>query len=133
MQHQRVLHVIVVLKVCVILKVCVLCNKCNNYTLIDDIHYIIGLSAPVSAGITLAISIPMTSIVSSLLTLLVVYLCCGKSKGNYSINTTSPVYETPLPGSNITRASEFEMKGNQAYGHVTSAPRYTSEYETVTS
>ena len=94
---------------------------------------LIGLSASLSAGITLAISIPVSSVISSLLTLLVVYLCCWKSKGNYSINTTSPVYETPLPGSNITRTSEFEMKGNQAYGHVTSAPRSTSEYETVTS
>ena len=92
---------------------------------------IIGLSAPLSAGITLAISIPVSSIISSLLTLLVVYLCCGKSKGNYS--TTSPVYETPLSGSNVIRTTEFEMKSNQAYGHVTGAPRSTSEYETVTS
>ena len=91
------------------------------------------MSAPVSAGIALAISIPVISIISSLLTLLVVYLCCWKRKGDYSINTTSPVYETPLPGSNVTRTSEFQMKGNQAYGHVTSARRSTSEYETVTS
>ena len=93
---------------------------------------IIGLSAPLLAGITAIVTIPVSSIISSLLTLLVVYLCCGKHKGDYSINTAGPVYETPLPGSNITRTSEFEMKGNQAYGHVTSAPRSTSEYETVT-
>ena len=109
----------------------------SDYTTIYTIMMIhitiIGLSAPLSAGIALAISIPVTSIISSLLTLLVVYLCCGKHKANYSINTTSPVYETPLPGSNVTRTSEFEMKGNQAYGHVTSATRSTSEYETVTS
>ena len=93
---------------------------------------IIGLSAPLSAGITAVVTIPVSSIISSLLTLLVVYLCCGKGKGNYSINTTNPVYDTPLPGSSFTRTSEFEVKGNQAYGHVTSAPRSTSEYETVT-
>ena len=93
----------------------------------------IGLSAPLSAGITAVVTIPVSSIISSLLTLLLVYLCCGERKGNYSINTTGPVYETPLPDSNVTRTSEFEMKGNQAYGHVTSAPRSTSEYETVTS
>ena len=101
-------------------------NNNNNY-------YLLGLSAPLSAGITAVVAIPVSSIISSLLTLLVVYLCCGKSKGNDSLNTTSPMYETPLPGSNITRTSEFEMKGNQAYGHVTSTPRSTSEYETVTS
>ena len=89
----------------------------------------IGLSAPLSAGITAVVTIPVSSIISSLLTLFLVYLCCGKRKGNYSINTTSPVYETPLPGSNVTRTSEFEMKGTQAYDHVTSPPRY----ETVTS
>ena len=131
----------------VVLKVCVILKRCNI-----DICYITGLSAPVSAGITLAISVPVSSIISSLLTLLVVYLCYGKRKGNYSINTTGPVYDTPLPGSNVTRTSklqmkgnqayghvtsaltrtsEFQMKGNQAYGHVTSAPRSTSEYEIV--
>ena len=108
-------------------------NYNTIYIIMMIIITIIGLSAPISAGITLAISIPVSSIISSLLTILVVYLCCGKSKGDYSISTTSPVYETPLPGSNITRTSEFEMKGNQAYGHVTSATRSTSEYETVTS
>ena len=53
------------------------------------------LSSPLSAGITAVVTISVSSIISSLLTLLVVYLCCWKSKGNYSINTTSPVYETP--------------------------------------
>ena len=110
-------------------------GDCNNSDPIDDNnnYYLLGLSAPLLAGITAVVTISVSSIISSLLTLLVVYLCCGKSIGNYSINTTSPVYDTPLPGSNVTRTSEFEMKGNQAYGHVTSALRSTSEYETVTS
>ena len=62
-----------------------------------------------------------------------------KPKRSYSVkppSTTnqSVMYETPLPVSNITRASEFEMKGNLAYGHVTTGPRSTfQEYETVTS
>ena len=80
---------------------------------------LIGLSAPLSAGITAVVTIPVSSIISSLLTLLVVYLCCGKGKGNYSINTT--------------RNSEFEIKGDQAYSHLTGAPGSTSECETVTS
>ena len=111
----------------VVVKVCVILKRCNN----DDIRYITGLFAPVSAGITLAISVPVSSIISSLLTLLLVYLCYGKRKGSYSISTTGPVYETPLSDSNVTRTSEFQMKGNQAYGHVTSSPRSTSEYEIV--
>ena len=68
----------------------------------------------------------VSSIISSLLTILIVYLCCMKPKGNYSVNTpvtTGPVYDTSLP---VNVTSEFEMKGNQAYGHVTSAPRSTS-------
>ena len=104
----------------------------NNY-------YIIGLSAPLSAGITAGVSILVSSIISSLLTLLGVYLCCGKRKGNQSnINSNGHVYDIPsLPGNSLTRTSEFEMKGNQAYNHVNttlSRPRSSSiEYEIVIS
>ena len=123
-QHQyvlvHVLHVILILKVIVTL--INLRNHDDNYYY----HNYIGLSAPLSAGITALVTIPVSSIVSSLFTLFLVYLCCGK---HYSINTTDPVYDTPLPDSNVTRTSEFEMKSDQAYGHVISDPRY----ETMTS
>ena len=125
LQHQyvlvHVLHLILILKVIVTIII---------YMIMMIIITIIGLSAPLSAGITAVVTIPVSSVISSLFTLFVVYLCCGK--GNYSMNTTNPVYDTPLPGISFTRTSEFEMKGNQAYDHVTSGPRSTSEYETVT-
>ena len=59
-----------------------------------------------------------------------------KHKRSYSPSATnqSVVYDTPLPVSNITGTSKFEMKSNLAYGHVTTSPSSTpQDYEIMTS
>ena len=76
--------------------------------------YIIGLSNSAVSGITLVVSVPITSII----TIFIAYYCCIKSKGGYFPSATSPsaLYETPGFTSGM---SSLEMKDNLAYGHVT--------------
>ena len=60
------------------------------------------------------ISVPITAIVTAIATAIlssfITFYCCVKSKRSYSLSTTGP------PSS---RVSQFEMKDNMAYCHVT--------------
>ena len=60
----------------------------------------------------------MTVIVTTVITFIITYYCCIKSKGGNSPLTTGPpvIYDTPVFTSG---ASSLEMKDNIAYGHVT--------------
>ena len=78
----------------------------------------------------------MTAIITSILTFLITYYCCVKSKGDYSPSPTglSALYETPISTSGV---SSLEMKDNMAYGHVNigtsgNVPT-TAVYDTVTT
>ena len=98
---------------------------------------IIGLSNTVISGITLAVSIPITSITTAIMTILIIYYCCIKFKGGYSLSVTglSTLYEFPVSTSGM---SSFEMKDNMAYGHVTigtsgNRPNTSAVYDIVTT
>ena len=95
--------------------------------------YIIGLSNSAVSGITLVVSVPITAVI----TIVIIYCCCVKSKGGYSPSPTGPpvLYETPVSTSGM---SSFEMKDNMAYGHVTigtsgNIPTTSAVYDTVTT
>ena len=64
--------------------------------------------------ITLAVGVPVTAVI----TILIAYCCCFKSKGAYSPSATGipALSETPVSTSGM---SSFEMKDDMACGHVT--------------
>ena len=61
-------------------------------------------------GISIAITAIVTAITTVVLSSFITYYCCLKSKRSYSPSVTGP------PNSGV---SQFEMKDNMAYGHVT--------------
>ena len=96
-----------------------------------------GLSNPAISGITLAISAPITAVITAITTILIAYCCCYKSKGGYTPSATGPpaLYETPVSTSGM---SSLEMKDNMAYGHVTigtsgNITATSAVYDTVTT
>ena len=72
----------------------------------DDVCYI-GLSNSVVSGITLSVSVFITSVITVII-----------SKGGYSLSPTDfpALYEIPVSTKGV---SSLEMKDNMAYGHVT--------------
>ena len=99
--------------------------------------YIIGLSNAVVTGITLVVSVPITAVITAIVSIITSYYCCIKSKGGYSPSATAPsvLYETPVSTSGM---SSLEMKDNMAYGHVTigtsgNIPITSVVYDTVTT
>ena len=51
----------------------------------DDVCYIIGLSNSAVSDITLAVSVPITALVTAIISCLITYYCCVKSKeGHFS-------------------------------------------------
>ena len=64
----------------------------------------------------LAISVPVTAIILSVLTFLVMYLHCERKRRILkSLSTASAEpYETPVS----VQATRFELKDNAAYGHI---------------
>ena len=67
--------------------------------------YIIGLSNGAVTVITLVVSVPITAVI----TIVIIYYCCIKSKGGYFLSATGPpaLYETPVSTSGV---SSLEMK-----------------------
>ena len=102
----------------------------------DYICYILGLSNPAVSGITLALCVPITAVITTIISSLITYYCYIKSRGGYSSSSTGlpAPYETPVSTSGM---SSIEMKDNMAYGHVTigtSGNISTSTvYDTVTT
>ena len=99
--------------------------------------YIIGLSYPAVSGITLVVSVPITAVITAIVSIITSYYCCIKSKGGYSPSATGPpaLYETPV---SISGMSSLVMKDNMAYGHVTigtsgDIPTTSAVYDTVTT
>ena len=86
------------------------------------------------AGIVLSI---ITAVISSLIT----YYCCVKTKAHYSIShTNTPAvaeYETPVSTTTTSDKGVLELKDNMAYGQVMTTNRQTNTanapivYETV--
>ena len=78
----------------------------------------------------------MTAVITAIVSPLVIYYCCFKSKGGYYPSATGPpaLYETPISTSGM---SSLEMKDNMAYGHVTIGTSgnipTSAVYDTVTT
>ena len=73
----------------------------------------IAIGVPIITA--LAIAVLITAILSSLIT----YYCCVRSKEDYSPSSIVPAaldYETPISTKDL---SSLEIKDNMAYGHVT--------------
>ena len=83
-----------------------------------DDNCCIGLSNSAVSGITFAVSVPITAVVTAIISCLITYYCCVKSKEGYLPSPTDPpaLYKTPVSTSGV---SSLEMKDNMAYGHVT--------------
>ena len=98
--------------------------------------YIIGLSDSVVSGITLVVSVPITAVITAIVSISTSYYCCIKSKGGYTPSATGPaLYETSVSTNGM---SSLEMKDNMAYGHVTistsgNIPTPSAVYDTVTT
>ena len=77
----------------------------------------------------LAISVPVTAVISSVLTVLVMYLHCERKKRKLKLLSTASTeqYETPVS----VQATRFEMKDNTAYGHANYMHKPESLYDTV--
>ena len=61
-------------------------------------------------GISVPITAIVTAITTAILSSFITYYCCVKSKRSYSPSVTGP---------SNSGVSQFEMKDNIAYGHVT--------------
>ena len=98
--------------------------------------YIIGLSNSAVSGITLVVSVPITAVTTAIVSIIISYYCCIKSKGHYTPSATGPgLYETPVFTSGV---SSLEMKDNMAYGHVSigtsgNIPTTSTIYDNVTT
>ena len=98
-------------------------------------YVVIGVSVGI-AGIVLSI---ITAVISSLIT----YYCCVKTKAHYSIShTNTPAvaeYETPISTTTTSGKGVLELKDNMAYGQVMTTNRQANTtnapivYETVQS
>ena len=84
----------------------------------DYMCYNIGLSNPAVSGITLVVSVPITAVLTAIVSIITSYYCCVKSKGGYTPSATGPpvLCRTPVSTSGV---SSLEMKDNVAYDHVT--------------
>ena len=85
----------------------------------------------------MVVSVPITAVITAIVSIITSYYCCVKSKGGYTPSGTGPpiLYETPVSTSGV---SSFEMKDNMAYGHVTistsgNGPTTLAVYDTVTT
>ena len=79
----------------------------------------------------------MTAVITAIITFIITYYCCIKSKGGNSSSTTGHpvIYDTPVSTSGV---SSLEMKDNMAHGHVTigtseNIPTTSTVYDTVTT
>ena len=98
-------------------------------------YVVIGVSVGI-AGIVLSI---ITAVISSLIT----YYCCVKTKAHYSISHTNTAavaeYETPISTTATSGKGVLELKDNMAYGQVMATNRQANTtntpivYETVQS
>ena len=107
----------------------------EHYLEIETTSNVVSISVGI-AGIVLSI---ITAVISSLIT----YYCCVKTKAHYSIShTNTPAvaeYETPVLTATTSGKGVLELKDNMAYGQVMTTNRQTNTtnapvvYETVQS
>ena len=79
----------------------------------------------------LAISVPVTAVISSVLTVLVMYFHCERKTGK--LKSLSTASAEPCETSVSVQATRFdhEMKDNAAYGHVNYIYKPDAIYDTV--
>ena len=77
----------------------------------------------------LAISVPVTAVISSVLTVLVMYLHCERKRRKLKSLSTASAEPCETPVS--VQATRFEMKDNTAYGHVNYMYKPDAIYDTI--
>ena len=78
-----------------------------------------GLSSSMTAGISLAMAIPVTAAITAVLTTLLIYFCVHKKARNSTPHTSEGhIYENPTR----VETTEIELEVNAAYSQV----KYTS-------
>ena len=85
-------------------------------------------SYQVALGVGIPLTFLLTAIISSLLTLLITYLCLTRvwNHSKFTPSVQEPVYD---PVSGTSTGGNVEMKSNMAYGHVTTGK--STPYKTV--
>ena len=104
------------------------CTYCSTSTYYNHCYFTIKHeicdTSLVLAGVSVAVSVPITSIITAIVSTTIMYLCCVKRTSSVPV---PPVYETPI-------TTTIDVQSNVAYGHVSGGKiPSTAVYETVST